>query len=70
MNLQLCFLQVISTQPNEAELRTVNRKITGHFDHFPSSKANHKADEGFWNRLVMYLYTRCSNKMKWQLLHS
>ena len=25
-------------QPNEAELLTVNRKITGHFQHFPSSK--------------------------------
>lgn len=38
MNLQLSFLKVISMQLNEAELLTVNRKITGHFHHFSSSK--------------------------------
>ena len=46
MNLPLHFLKIISMQPNEAELLTVNRKITGYFHHFPSSKDKPQGRQG------------------------
>lgn len=55
MNLQLCFMKVVSLQPNEAEVLILNRKVTGHFHHFSSSEDKPQAGEGFWNCLVRYL---------------
>ena len=49
-------------QPNEAELITINGEITRILSSF--FFMHRKADKGFQNCLVVYLYTGCSNKIK------